>query len=41
MDKEFHYFATGLVAKKAGFSEDEAEIIAYEIIYYLRKYSLG
>lgn len=29
MDKEFHYYATGLIAKKAGFPEEEAEIIAH------------
>mgnify|MGYP000406165619 CR=1 FL=1 len=28
MDREFHYFATGLVAKRAGFRERDAEIIA-------------
>lgn len=29
MDKEFHYYATGLIAIRAGFTEDEAEIIAH------------
>lgn len=29
MDKEFHYYATGLIAQRAGFSEEEAEIIAH------------
>ena len=28
MDREFHYFATGLIAKRAGFRERDAEIIA-------------
>lgn len=29
MDSEFHYFVTGIVAHAAGFSRDEAGIIAY------------
>ncbi|MFP4588287.1 MAG: DUF6765 family protein [Desulfohalobiaceae bacterium] len=29
MDKEFHYYATGLIAKRSGFSEAEAEIIGH------------
>ena len=29
MDKEFHYYATGLIAKRSGFSDGEAEIIAH------------
>lgn len=29
MDIEFHYWITGLVARKAGFSEEEARTIAY------------
>lgn len=29
MDKEFHYYATGLIAKWAGFNEEEAEIIGH------------
>ena len=28
MDTEFHYYMTGIIAKAAGFSEDEAKIIA-------------
>ena len=28
MDREFHYFATGLIAKRAGFRERDAEILA-------------
>jgi hypothetical protein len=28
MDTEFHYYMTGIIAKAAGFSEDEARIIA-------------
>jgi hypothetical protein len=28
MDREFHYFATGLIAKRAGFRERDAETIA-------------
>jgi hypothetical protein len=29
MDIEFHYYITGIIARRAGFSQDEAEIIAY------------
>lgn len=29
MDKEFHYYITGILAHKAGFSEEESSIIAY------------
>lgn len=29
MDKEFHYYITGILAWKAGFSEEESSIIAY------------
>lgn len=29
MDIEFHYYITGVIARRAGFSEDEAKIIAY------------
>lgn len=29
MDREFHYLATGLIAKRAGFSESQAETIAH------------
>ena len=29
MDKEYHYYATGLIAKRAGFTEREAEIVAH------------
>jgi uncharacterized protein DUF6765 len=29
MNLEFHYYLTGLIARRAGFSEEEAEIIAY------------
>ncbi len=29
MDQEFHYWITGIVASRAGFSEDESSIIAY------------
>lgn len=28
MDTEFHYYITGIIARAAGFSEDEAKIIA-------------
>ncbi|MBI5919458.1 MAG: hypothetical protein HY849_08825 [Nitrosomonadales bacterium] len=33
MDTEFHYWMTGLVAHRAGFSEAEAEVIAYSSEY--------
>ena len=33
MDTEFHYWATGLIAKHAGFSEEEAQVIAYSSQY--------
>lgn len=29
MDKEYHYYATGLIAKRAGFSEGQAETVAH------------
>ena len=29
MDFEFHYYITGLIAQRAGFSEDDAKIITY------------
>jgi hypothetical protein len=29
MDSEFHYWITGIIAREAGFTEDEARIIAY------------
>ena len=29
MDQEFHYYITGLIAKKAGFNKEETSIIAY------------
>ncbi len=28
MNKEFHYYATGLITQRAGFSEEDAETIA-------------
>ncbi|MDY6855481.1 MAG: DUF6765 family protein [Thermodesulfobacteriota bacterium] len=33
MDIEFHYYITGIIAKRAGFSEDEAKIISYTSQY--------
>ena len=33
MDIEFHYWVTAFLAKNAGFSEDETEIIAYSSQY--------
>jgi hypothetical protein len=44
MDTEFHYWITGLVAKRAGFSEEESATIAYaseyvdenDISYYIK-----
>lgn len=33
MDIEFHYWITGIVANRAGFSEDEAQTIAYASQY--------
>jgi len=33
MDIEFHYWMTGIIAKEAGFSNDEAYIIAYSSQY--------
>ena len=33
MDIEFHYWITGIVAREAGFSEDEASTIAYSSQY--------
>ncbi len=29
MDFEFHYYLTGIIANRAGFSEEDASIIAY------------
>ncbi len=29
MDFEFHYHITGIIARRAGFSEDDAKLIAY------------
>jgi len=33
MDTEFHYWITGLIANRAGFSEEESSIIAYSSEY--------
>lgn len=33
MDTEFHYWLTGLIAKRAGFTDDEAQTIAYASEY--------
>jgi len=33
MDIEFHYWMTGIIAKEAGFSDEEAHIIAYSSQY--------
>ncbi len=33
MDTEFHYWMTGLIAKRAGFHDEEAKIIAYASEY--------
>jgi len=29
MDFEFHYYITGIIARRAGFIENDAKIIAY------------
>jgi hypothetical protein len=33
MDIEFHYWITGIIAKEAGFTEEEAKVIAYSSQY--------
>ncbi|MBT3489581.1 MAG: hypothetical protein HN455_07915, partial [Gammaproteobacteria bacterium] len=33
MNREFHYWITGLIAKEAGFTEADAKIIAYASEY--------
>jgi len=33
VDVEFHYWITGIVARRAGFAEDEAQIVAYSSQY--------
>jgi hypothetical protein len=33
MNKEFHYWLTGLIAKESGFTEEESKIIAYSSEY--------
>ena len=49
MDTEFHYWLTGLLAKKAGFGDDEASTIAYasefvdenDVLFHIKNKSGG